>query len=677
MFRHDIFRITIQINSLIGTILTVIAVMAIAGNCFSPTQLQARTIIEAQVVRNEKGPGNCLISSGFPVPEGLVTEQTIKAGEIKVVVDGTEVPANVSALRGRHHDDTLRSMLIQFHYSMEENQKFPAQVIIEGGVRSSPDPDYQRPTLEIVKNNNVIFPTGADYLTSAGICMRNLLPVGQGSASEEKLYTDLAEDRFDWLIERERYNSVYEPASAVLGLWSRSGGEIKYWNGALDLAMHYLPRFTPDPCDPGEGPWIANPDKRTDSNGLNRIPMTENQVHMIYSYAQMYLLTGYRDFWGIVAVVNVQQQKYNQTEEDVYERIPTSDQYDHPRFSHAWRYGALVPGYMIDALIHEDLQDWNPAHWRKSDWATQIDRVLNALIETKWDIQWIPFENGNGTVPLKGTIISQGDVNAKFLTVGKQKYAPYVASGESMPSTGYIQIDKSTITGGSFDAGNLNGISATAKGSEEDDYRNGIIGTRSWTKRDEPNPVFQFSAFPMNFLIDYYLYVEADSRIPDLVKTWLDVFLSTTKILEDGDYGYDRGSETWGYPTWGSAYDLTNPIKGTKYYSPWQLPIAARLIPFVLKTHGIDETVNGKRYSEWYEILINTANVNPDQVLTWQWRHFGQVYGWNQDAPWMMQKDSLTNYGPSNIRSPKQYNEIPGEDPDIKRESNDVLHPPS
>jgi len=72
------------------------------------------TVVDAVVVRNQSGSGTTQISSGFPVPQGLVTESTIERGRVVVEVGGNEVAANVTGLRGRHNDNTFRSVLIQF-----------------------------------------------------------------------------------------------------------------------------------------------------------------------------------------------------------------------------------------------------------------------------------------------------------------------------------------------------------------------------------------------------------------------------------------------------------------------------------------------------------------------------------------------------------------------------------
>jgi hypothetical protein len=149
-------------------------------------------------------------------------------------------------------------------------------------------------------------------------------------------------------------------------------------------------------------------------------------------------------------------------------------------------------------------------------------------------------------------------------------------------------------------------------------------------------------------LIDYYLYVHEDSRIPAVVKTNLDIVLKNISPLIPGDFCYGMNGGIWGNPVYGHPYELENPVKTTER-EPWSLPEYPRIIAFVLKTTG-EATVNGATYSEWYSRCINTGNNSPVSVLIWQWKNFGQFYGFGQDAPWMMAKSDTRRLPcPSNL----------------------------
>lgn len=643
-----------MIRNIFLTMYCLIFVVLCAQNIF------AQTVIDAKVYRSQNGTGECLVSSGFPLPPGLVTEQMVRDGSVIVKVQGVEVAANITALRGRHYDESLRSMLIQFTYSMVQGDGVSAQVVVSEGVRAHPDPPYRRPTFEIVQNNNVIFPVDQEYLVSTMLSFRHLLPAGKATPAEEKLFTELAEDRFDALSINQNHGTAdYENVSAILGMWCRFG-DIKFFNEALKMTLNWLPYNTPMVNNSERecrADAVANPDKRKVDHNHCGLP-AEWHFPRTYSYAQMYLLTGYRDFWGIVAYMAQYGQLAIKNENDARDNIITKGQWDFPRFNYI-RYGSLIPALMIDATIPTGGQ-WFGG--RAFDWEKQIGWNINAIEAAAWDLQWLPFDHGKGLVPSNDTTISQESVRAKLLGVYEQKFEPRLGTDKPMPKSGYLQIYE--INGGSFNVGALSGIHASSTGSGELDYRQNMTGTRSWTPREHPVPLFQLT-FPSNFLIDYYLYVQSDERIPQMVKYNLDIVLYNMRKMVSGDRYYNANGGKWGDPIYGSPYFLENPVSGSDA-RPYELPEYARMLAFVLKTLG-DDTVNGATYSDWYEKVIDTANVSPVSVLNWQWKIFGQFYGWNQDASWIMSKDSVVGHGPGRMRIPKQYDSIPGDIPDLYR----------
>jgi hypothetical protein len=627
---------------------------------------QASTTIDAHVIRNQAGSGSCLVSSGFPLPPGLVTEAMVTAGTIKVTVAGSEVAANVTGLRGRHHDGTLRSVLIQFTRSMAQNDVVAAQVIVDGGVRANEDPAYVRPTLTMVTNNNAILPTSPTYLTSTLVTFQHLLATGGGSATEEKLYTDLADNRFTALMGGVDGPSAYEEVRALLNLWVRTG-ETKYYNEAVRLSYaEWLVYNTPTAGATCPQNAIINPDGRTNgANGSCGLPNEQNFSH-VFGYASMYLLTGYRDFWSIVAHMN-QWEQVSVTSQVVASNLSNGvlKSNDSQRTHYAFRYGALIPSLMIDATVPVS---GSYGGGRAYNWPNQLSWTLETLIAYAWDLKWLPFNGGAGTVPVKGTTISQGGVSATLLAVYRDDrnsresplYNGRVAAGAAMPTSGWVQVN--AITGGSFAAGALTGISASATGAEETDYRQGATGTYSYGNRSEL-PNFQTS-FITNWLIDYYLYVQRDSRIPALVQKNVDVVLANTRALVPGDYFYQRGAAPWNYPTHVYPYQQEIPVTSSTTNNAWTLPMHARSLAFLAKTVG--GSYGGTTYADWYTLSINPGNVHPSD-LGWSYKIFGETFGFDQEAPWMMAQTSLVDYGPETMRTPTAWAAIPGDVPDLAR----------
>ena len=84
------------------------------------------------------------------------------------------------------------------------------------------------------------------------------------------------------------------------------------------------------------------------------------------------------------------------------------------------------------------------------------------------NVREVAFNTGVGVVPAIGTSIIQGGVTGYLLGVYASKTSAPTAVGGAMPATGFIKFRE--VTGGSFSAGALVGITATATG----------VDTSSW-----------------------------------------------------------------------------------------------------------------------------------------------------------------------------------------------------
>jgi hypothetical protein len=101
----------------------------------------------------------------------------------------------------------------------------------------------------------------------------------------------------------------------------------------------------------------------------------------------------------------------------------------------------------------------------------------------KWDPTYtreIAFTGGSGTVPAYGTTISQGGVSGVFLGVWADWQSQTVAPAAAMPASGYIKLGG--ITGGSFAAGALTGITATCSGADKQSWIETLVPDAAvWT----------------------------------------------------------------------------------------------------------------------------------------------------------------------------------------------------
>ena len=94
-------------------------------------------------------------------------------------------------------------------------------------------------------------------------------------------------------------------------------------------------------------------------------------------------------------------------------------------------------------------------------------------------VRQVPYSSGSGNVPAAGTIISQGSVSGELICVMSTRTGTSVtAAGAAMPSTGYIKLRY--VTGGSFAAGALTGIGASASGPDETSFIE-IVGNETYT----------------------------------------------------------------------------------------------------------------------------------------------------------------------------------------------------
>jgi hypothetical protein len=80
------------------------------------------------------------------------------------------------------------------------------------------------------------------------------------------------------------------------------------------------------------------------------------------------------------------------------------------------------------------------------------------------NIRWLAYTGGTGNVPAIGTTVTKGGVSGYLLGVWAGLTTAPTAVGSAMPATGFIKFRE--VTGGTFSAGALTGIGATASGAD-------------------------------------------------------------------------------------------------------------------------------------------------------------------------------------------------------------------
>ncbi|HRC96258.1 MAG TPA: hypothetical protein PK317_05625, partial [Coprothermobacter proteolyticus] len=97
-------------------------------------------------------------------------------------------------------------------------------------------------------------------------------------------------------------------------------------------------------------------------------------------------------------------------------------------------------------------------------------------------VRWLAYSSGTGNAPAIGTSITQGGVSGYYLGCWGSIGGAPVAVGAAIPATGFIKLRE--VTGGTYSAGALGGISASASGADVpgwievvwDDATNFVVG---------------------------------------------------------------------------------------------------------------------------------------------------------------------------------------------------------
>jgi hypothetical protein len=199
--------------------------------------------ISVNIHRLDGGTGTTLVSSGMPLPKGVLYPNTV--GQFKLVVSNTEIPIFVEPLFGKHNDGSYKSVLIQFPMELTTGQPVSGQLQFGiTGQRLS----TKTPIIWEVEDA-VILPSSPQYIIDTGVLLQTVptcdLPQTALDTEYESVYATWSAqhyDRFstygpptDWRIRNANY---YDFALASYAQWIRTGN-IEYWKRATWTARWF------------------------------------------------------------------------------------------------------------------------------------------------------------------------------------------------------------------------------------------------------------------------------------------------------------------------------------------------------------------------------------------------------------------------------------------------------
>ena len=203
-----------------------------------PVEPPAPSAIALQVTK--LGDGD-LVSNGIPLrPGDLMPGQE---QDVRISVNGVEQSTYIEALRGKHPDGSLRSILVQFAY----NGDGPGSL---GWTGRSLSARAKQPPMALPAA--VALPTDPGYLTATGLAIHPVVPATQlaeygGVLDVFRQASDAHWEAFgaDWL-----YSTwVYDRAMNHYTFWLMTG-DVRYWYRAT---ANVLESRKQSPLDPHTG----------------------------------------------------------------------------------------------------------------------------------------------------------------------------------------------------------------------------------------------------------------------------------------------------------------------------------------------------------------------------------------------------------------------------------------
>lgn len=282
-------------------------------------------VVAAQVWRWDGNDGEVLVSSGFPMLPGRVTDDTLD--QVRVFVDGVEQAVAVEPMRGRFQDGSYRSVGIQFLYTLTNNVPVTAEVRVDGSTRGTTDRVWQEPVYDSgsvttagTQNRAVIAPSDPNYICNTFICLVPLQPAAADvnvPATTAKFFETTGVDAWNagsvnqtlatWANQLYRVplfgTATYEDMRGMAAAWARSGLRQWYERG-YNRVRARLTQTTFSAVGVNNPAYskVYGADSSLPAVGANEAGLpAEWNAGIYFGYATWYWLMGWRQPWRSIA----------------------------------------------------------------------------------------------------------------------------------------------------------------------------------------------------------------------------------------------------------------------------------------------------------------------------------------------------------------------------------------
>lgn len=205
----------------------------------APPSAPSPAAIALKVFRIEPGSSASLVSSAIPLPLGRLSAAALSA--VRVLVNGQEVPVYVEALAGRHADQSLQSVLVQFNANLTSDTVSAHLELTGRTLASATKVALPRNALPSV----VALPASPEYLVSTNV-LKLPARTAQGVRAKGGAYRTFFDDfrkYSDQLYPVGKVyqwgdNALYDLAYAHFAQWVMTG-EARYWLRGAQLAQAF------------------------------------------------------------------------------------------------------------------------------------------------------------------------------------------------------------------------------------------------------------------------------------------------------------------------------------------------------------------------------------------------------------------------------------------------------